>query len=187
MNMLLGFIPPQQGTFKIDDVTYTPKHMNSYYEKVGYVQQQVYLMDGTIAENIALGVSKENLDQELLKQALEKASLSQFVADLPNGVDSAIGEGGTKISGGQRQRIGIARALYRKVEVLFFDEATSALDEQTEREISDAINRLAETNLTIIIIAHRLKTLERCDRIIDLGAVQTEKPIIPNPNELRRD
>lgn len=187
MNMLLGFIPPQQGTFKIDNVIYTPKHMNSYYEKVGYVQQQVYLMDGTIAENIALGVSKENLDQELLKQALEKASLSQFVADLPNGVDSAIGEGGTKISGGQRQRIGIARALYRKVEVLFFDEATSALDEQTEREISDAINRLAETNLTIIIIAHRLKTLERCDRIIDLGAVQTEKPIIPNPTELRRD
>ncbi len=186
MNILLGFIPPQQGTFKIDDIIYTPEHMNSYYEKVGYVQQHVYLMDGTIAENIALGVSKENLDQELLKQALEKASLSRFVADLPNGVDSTIGEGGTKISGGQRQRIGIARALYRKVEILFFDEATSALDEQTEREISDAINRLAETNLTIIIIAHRLKTLERCDRIIDLGAVQTEKQIIPKPNELRK-
>ena len=183
MNMLLGFIPPQQGTFKVDDVTYTPEHMNSYYEKVGYVQQQVYLMDGTIADNIALGVSKENLDQELLKQALEKASLSQFVADLPNGVNSTIGEGGTKISGGQRQRIGIARALYRKVEILFFDEATSALDEQTEKEISDAINRLAETNLTIIIIAHRLKTLERCDRIIDLGRIQTEKQITPKPNE----
>ena len=183
MNMLLGFIPPQQGTFKVDDVTYTPEHMNSYYEKVGYVQQQVYLMDGTIADNIALGVSKENLDQELLKQALEKASLSQFVADLPNGVNSTIGEGGTKISGGQRQRIGIARALYRKVEILFFDEATSALDEQTEKEISDAINRLAETNLTIIIIAHRLKTLERCDRIIDLGRIQTEKKITPKPNK----
>ena len=187
MNMLLGFITPQKGTLKIDDITYTPEHMTSYYQKAGYVQQQVYLMDGTIAENIALGVSKENLDQDLLREALEKASLSQFVADLPNGLDSMIGEGGTKISGGQRQRIGIARALYRRVEILFFDEATSALDEQTEKEISDAINNLAGTSLTIVIIAHRLKTLERCDRIIDLGSVQKEKKIIPKPNELLKN
>ncbi len=168
MNMLLGFIPPQEGEFKIDDTVFNQEFSNSYYSKVGYVQQQVYLIDGTLEENIALGIPSSEVDLDLLNSAMEKASLKDFISDLPLGIKTQVGEAGTKLSGGQRQRVGIARALYRKVEILFFDEATSALDEQTEKEISDSIATLSDTDLTVIIIAHRLTTLQSCDRIINI-------------------
>ncbi len=168
MNMFLGFISPQKGTLQIDTQTFDETYSQSYYKKVGYVQQQVYIMDGTIAENIALGVMSSKINYDAIETALKKASLYSFVSELPNGIDTHIGENGTKLSGGQRQRVGIARALYREVEILFFDEATSALDEQTEQEITQSIERLIGGELTICIIAHRLSTLKNCDRIIEI-------------------
>jgi ABC-type multidrug transport system fused ATPase/permease subunit len=112
----------------------------------------------------------EQVDQQRLAYALEQASLSTFVEGLPEGVNTFIGERGSKLSGGQRQRIGIARALYKRTEVLVLDEATSALDNQTEREVNEAINKLSSTDITILIIAHRITTLRECDRIYELSA-----------------
>ncbi|BAO76185.1 ABC transporter ATP-binding protein [Winogradskyella sp. PG-2] len=169
MNILLGFLKPNQGTYYIDETPLSEANKNSFYKKVGYVQQQVYLIDGTIAENVAFGCPKDDIDYKKLKIVLQRANLWDMVNDLPNNVEEMIGENGTKLSGGQRQRVGIARALYFDSEILFFDEATSSLDEETEKEITTAINNLSDGKLTIIIIAHRLTTLEHCDRIIEIN------------------
>ncbi len=165
MNILLGFLIPQKGTYEIDDVILTTENLKSFYKKVGYVQQQVYLVDGTISENVAFGCENHEIDIEKLKKVLDQASLTEFMANLPDGINTMIGENGAKLSGGQRQRIGIARALYFNAEILFFDEATSSLDIQTEKDITESINKLADGKLTMIIIAHQLSTLKSCDRI----------------------
>lgn len=169
MNILLGFLTPTMGDFKVDNTTLTGDHLKAYYKKVGYVQQQVYLIDGTLAENIAFGCNYKDINQKKLEEVLKKASLWGMVQNLPNGINEIIGENGTKLSGGQRQRVGIARALYFDAEILFLDEATSSLDSQTEKDITDAIHLLSDGNLTIIIIAHRLSTLENCTRIIEVN------------------
>lgn len=168
MNILLGFLKPTSGTYKIDDTPLDDEHLKSFYKKIGYVQQQVYLIDGTIAENVAFGCKAKYVDHNKLREVLVKASLWETVQQLPKKVDEMIGENGTKLSGGQRQRVGIARALYFDAEILFFDEATSSLDSQTEKEITDAIHKLSEDNLTLIIIAHRISTLKHCDKIIEI-------------------
>ncbi|NME68178.1 ABC transporter ATP-binding protein [Flammeovirga aprica] len=168
MNILLGFLKVTKGQYLIDDQVFGDEYVDDFYHKVGYVQQSVYIIDASLAENIAFGVKEENIDYQKLEEVLKKASLFEVSQELENGVHTRIGENGTKLSGGQRQRVGIARALYFDAEILFFDEATSALDTQTEKEITESIHKLSESNLTIIIIAHRLSTLEDCDRIIEI-------------------
>ena len=169
-NLLLGLYRPTSGRILVDGEALDGKRVRMWQNSIGYVSQQVFIADMTLAENIALGVDRDDIDSERLKKAIERADLSSFVASLPNGVESHIGEQGCRISGGQRQRIGIARALYKGCNILLFDEATSSLDNQTEENINNAIRRLSEHNneLTIVVIAHRESSLEYCDRIITM-------------------
>lgn len=168
MNILLGLLHPTAGTFKVDDIEITPENVGQWQKKLGYVQQEVFLLDATLAENIAFGLSKEKIDQEKIANAIQMASLKEFVDSLPNGLDTNVGERGAQLSGGQRQRVGIARALYFDSEVLFFDEATSALDPQTELEITESINKLSQEGLTMVIIAHRETSLKHVTRLIEI-------------------
>ncbi len=168
MNVLLRFYREQQGEIVIDGQVLTPQHIDAWYELVGYVKQDTFLMETSIQNNITLGASPEELDTERLQYAIDQASLRGFVDSLPAGLDTFIGERGSKLSGGQRQRVGIARALYKQAKILLLDEATSALDNETEREVNAAITQLAHTDITILIIAHRLTTLRECDRIYEL-------------------
>lgn len=165
-NILLRFLEQTEGDILIDGVVLNKQHLVGWRDLVGYVQQEVYLVDGTMAENITFGSPKT--DRVLLGEVLQQASLEELVDSLPEGVSTWVGERGSNLSGGQRQRVGIARALYSGASILFFDEATSALDSDTEQEITEAIRKLAGGDLTIFIIAHRITTLKYCDRIIEL-------------------
>jgi ABC-type multidrug transport system fused ATPase/permease subunit len=167
MNILLRFYSEQKGAILIDGQPLTPQHLQAWHSIVGYVKQDTFLMEASIQDNITLGDPK--VDKERMHYAIEQASLQAFISGLPEGVGTLIGERGSKLSGGQRQRIGIARALYKQTEVLVLDEATSALDNETEREVNEAINKLSKTDITILIIAHRITTLRECDRIYELS------------------
>lgn len=169
-NLLLGFLTPTEGEIKIDGQRLDRTLARRWQTSIGYVSQNVYIEDSTIAGNIALGVDTDKIDRERLADVIRRARLEEFVAQLPNGADTAIGECGNRLSGGQRQRIGIARALYKQADVLFFDEATSSLDDRTEQEINHAIEQLSreQSALTIVVIAHRSTSLEYCDRIIEI-------------------
>ena len=140
---------------------------------IAHVPQSIYLSDSSIAENIAFGLPLDEIDQKQLRIAAEQAQIAGFIESSQQGYNSFVGERGIRLSGGQRQRIGIARALYKKAQVLVFDEATSALDTSTEQAVMEAIEGLSR-NLTIVMIAHRLTTVQRCDRIIrlDQGVAQ---------------
>lgn len=166
MNLLLRFYTEVKGSIKVDDTALSSANLSAWYQLVGYVKQDTFLMEASIGDNITL--RDEQIDPERMQYALEQASLTDFVATLPEGLNTSIGERGSRLSGGQRQRIGIARALYKQAEVLVLDEATSALDNETEREVSEAISKLSHTNITIFIIAHRLTTLRECNRIYEL-------------------
>lgn len=168
ISILLQFLQQQNGRILIDGVTLTPERRAVWQQKIGYVRQDVFLIDGSMAENIAFGVSQEHIDYEKVEAVVKRASLTDVVSKLEKGVDTPIGERGAQLSGGQRQRVGIARALYYGAEILVFDEATSALDTQTEVEITEAIKTLSDKNLTMFIIAHRTSTLKYCDKIIEL-------------------
>lgn len=170
-NLLLGFLKPTEGEIVIDGKPLEYPLTRSWQTSIGYVSQSVYIEDSTIAGNIALGVEPEKIDRERLNDAIRRARLEEFVGSLSQGADTPIGECGSRLSGGQRQRIGIARALYKQVDVLFFDEATSSLDDHTEQEINHAIEQLSreQSALTIVVIAHRSSSLEYCDRIIEIG------------------
>lgn len=161
VDILLGLLEPASGEIMVDDVDIF-QDIRSWQKILAYVPQSIYLVDGTIRENIALGEENENIDEAMVWQALKMAELDEFVQKLPEGLVTKVGERGVKLSGGQRQRIGIARALYSKPQVLILDEATSALDSQTEQNITETILKL-KGQLTIIAIAHRLSTLEKCD------------------------
>ncbi len=169
-NLLLGLINPEEGEIFIDGNPLKGDFIRRWHSAVGYVSQEVFISDTTIAENIALGVDRENIDRQRLDDAIDKACLRTFVDSLPHGADTGIGEAGSRISGGQRQRIGIARALYKGAQVLFFDEATSSLDVQTESEINREIQKLSseDRHLTIIIISHRPGSLEFCGRTMEI-------------------
>ena len=169
-NIILGLYPPTSGAIYVDGEKLDQSNMRKWQNSIGYVSQSVFIADSTLAENIALGCDKSDIDLERINRVIELADLTEFVASLPEGIDSRIGEQGSKISGGQRQRIGIARALYKNSDILFFDEATSSLDNKTEENINNAIHNLSIKNssLTIVIIAHRGSSLEYCDRIITL-------------------
>lgn len=169
MNVLLRFYREQEGELLVDGQLLTQKNLQAWYNLIGYVKQDTFLMQASIQDNITLGAPLTEVDHKRLQYAIEQASLSSFVNTLPEGAHTLIGERGSKLSGGQRQRIGIARALYKQAEILLLDEATSALDNETEREVNAAITRLAHSEITILIIAHRLTTLRECDRIYELS------------------
>lgn len=170
-NLLLGLYEPTGGEIAIDGTPLTAVNRRAWQNRIGYVSQSLFIADGSFAANVALGVPAEEVDRERAMQALHAAQLGEFVAGLAKGIDTHVGECGCRLSGGQRQRIGIARALYRQADVLFFDEATSALDSRTEEEINRSIAGLAarDAGLTLVVIAHRESSLEYCNRIITIG------------------
>ena len=157
-----------EGEILIDGVPLSPENRKNWLKNIGYVPQDVFIFNGTIAENIALGY--KDIDFQKVNKVLEMVSLADWTDSLPEGVQSTLGEGGGKLSGGQKQRIGIARALYKGASVLLLDEATSSLDNNTEREINEMLQELKKEipDLTILSIAHRESTLTYCNRIINL-------------------
>ena len=169
-NIILGLYRPTGGRIMVDDTELNDENVAMWQNSIGYVSQNVFITDATIAENIAFGINASDIDYDLVNKVIELADLKPFVDSLADGVSSRIGELGSRLSGGQRQRIGIARALYKRCNVLLFDEATSSLDKNTENNINNAIYRLSteQKGLTIIVIAHRESSLEYCDRIITL-------------------
>lgn len=177
VDILLGLLKPQQGQVLVDGVDIL-KDIRGWHDQIGYIPQMIFMLDDTIKNNICFGVAKENISEEDLWKALEEASLADFVKELPNGVETEIGERGVRLSGGQRQRIGIARALYRNPSILVFDEATSALDNETEAAIMESIHGL-HGKKTMIIIAHRLSTIEACDTVyrVENGKIMQEEDI----------
>lgn len=172
IDILLGLIQPDSGQVLIDGKPLNPMQMRAWQNNLGFVPQSIFLSDASILENVAFGLARELIDVEHVRQAIVMAHLDEFVAGLPDGLETRIGERGVQLSGGQRQRIGIARALYQDAGMLIFDEATSALDGITEQLIMDAIHDFSGTR-TIVVVAHRLKTVEKCDIIyfIDRGQV----------------
>lgn len=172
IDILLGLITPQQGQLKIDSVIITDQNRRAWQNSIGFVPQSIFLSEGTIAENVAFGIPEKDIDLEQVKKALSLAHLDELVQSLEKGINTKVGERGVQLSGGQRQRIGIARALYHEAEVLVFDEATSALDGITEKMIMEAIHDFSGQK-TIIMIAHRLQTVQKCDQIffIEKGQV----------------
>ncbi|MFI8622098.1 ABC transporter ATP-binding protein [Marinomonas sp. NPDC078689] len=172
IDILLGLIPPQSGQVKIDGVAISKGNLRAWQNIIGFVPQSIFLSEGSIAENIAFGISEDDINLDLVNKALSLAHLDELVDGLESGLHTKVGERGVQLSGGQRQRIGIARALYHEAEVLVFDEATSALDGITEKLIMEAIHDFSGQK-TIIMIAHRLKTVQKCDQIffIDEGQV----------------
>lgn len=161
VDILLGLLEVQSGTITADGVN-VKEHYRPWLKNIGYIPQMIFMLDDTIRKNVAFGIPEEEIDEERLWEVLKEAQLDTFIKSLPEGLDTGIGERGIRLSGGQRQRIGIARALYHNPEVLILDEATSALDGDTEAAIMDSINRL-HGKKTLIIIAHRLQTIEKCD------------------------
>lgn len=163
VDVLLGLLHAQEGEITCDGVNIF-KNYESWLAQVGYIPQSIYLIDESIRDNIAFGIDADKIDEKRLWEVLEEAQLKEFIEELPKGLDTTIGDRGVRLSGGQRQRIGIARALYHDPEILVFDEATSALDNDTEAAVMEAINSF-HGKKTMIIIAHRLNTIEKCDMI----------------------
>ena len=174
VDILLGLLHAQEGEITCDGVDIF-KNYESWLAQIGYIPQSIYLIDESIRDNIAFGIDADKIDEKRIWEVLEEAQLKEFVEELPNGLDTTIGDRGVRLSGGQRQRIGIARALYHDPEILVFDEATSALDNDTEAAVMDAVNSF-HGKKTMIIIAHRLNTIEKCDiiyKVEDGKLVQT--------------
>lgn len=167
-NLLLGFYKPQEGSILVDNIPLDEQNYSAWQKLIAYVPQDIFIIDGTLAENIAFRV--EDIDYERLMEAIEQSGLKGYISFLPEGVNTRIGQNGNFLSGGERQRIGIARALYKKAEVFLFDEITSSLDPKTEKEIMETIHRLSQDicNLTIIIISHKESTLSFCNRIVKI-------------------
>ena len=166
VDLLLGLLEPKGGRITVDGVDIRD-NLRGWQDMVGYVPQNIYLCDESLRENVAFGVPPEEIDEQALKRAIRAARLDDFVASLSDGLSTVVGERGVRLSGGQRQRIGIARALYHDPAVLVLDEATSALDTATESEVMAAVNALQGAK-TLVIIAHRLSTVEQCDVIYRL-------------------
>jgi ABC-type multidrug transport system fused ATPase/permease subunit len=175
IDVLLGLLNIQEGSILADGVE-VREHYEEWLKNIGYIPQTIFMIDASIRKNVAFGVPDEEIDDNKVWQALKEAQLDEFVRGLPEGLDTGIGERGIRLSGGQRQRIGIARALFEDPEVLVLDEATSALDNETEAAIMDSINRL-HGRKTLIIIAHRLQTIEKCDMVyrVENGQIARER------------
>ncbi|MBK9564366.1 MAG: ATP-binding cassette domain-containing protein [Saprospiraceae bacterium] len=168
LHVFLRFLHETKGSVYIDGIKLDLSNNASFQKAIGYVQQNVYIRNGTLRENIAFGLEPSEIDESNLHKAIQDAMLAEFVHQHPERLDMMLGENGVKLSGGQRQRVGIARALYKDAQILLFDEATSALDHETEKAIVTTINHLAKMDKTIVIVTHRVTTLEMCDRIYEL-------------------
>lgn len=169
LDLLVGLLEPTSGSVAVDGLSIAGARLRSWQSAVAHVPQSIFLADSTIAENIAFGMPFEAIDMNRVRAAAADAQIADFVDSLPLGYSTVAGERGIRLSGGQRQRIGIARALHKRASVLVLDEATSALDNATERSVMDTVERL-NRDLTIIVIAHRLTTMRRCDRIVELSS-----------------
>ena len=163
VDVILGLFAPTSGVVSVDGSD-VHQNLRNWQNQIGYVPQAIYLTDDTLRRNVAFGLNDENIDDDLVREAIHLAQLQEFVSTLPDGLETVVGERGVRLSGGQRQRIGIARALYHKPSVLVLDEATSSLDTTTEHGVMQAVKAL-QGSKTVIIVAHRLSTVEYCDRI----------------------
>jgi ABC-type multidrug transport system fused ATPase/permease subunit len=171
VDLIIGLYKPNKGQVKIDGTLLDESNLQNWRSQIGYIPQQVYLFDGTIADNVCFG---RELNETLLEKVLKQANIFDFL-QTKQGVNTLVGEGGIQLSGGQKQRVAIARALYGQPEILALDEATSALDDKTEKKIMDEIYRVSE-NKTLIIIAHRLSTVKHCDKIFKIeGGLFTQQ------------
>ena len=170
VDILLGLLEPTSGNVLVDghDIQ---ENLREWQDQIGYVPQSIFLTDDTLRRNVAFGLPKEKIDDDAVKSAIRLAQLEEFVASLPDGMETLVGERGARLSGGQRQRIGIARALYNNPDILVLDEATSSLDTETERGVMQAVQAL-QGDKTVIIVAHRLSTVEYCDRLYRLENAQ---------------
>jgi ABC-type multidrug transport system fused ATPase/permease subunit len=171
VDILLGLLKVKNGTITCDGVDVFDNYP-AWLAQIGYIPQSIYLVDEPIRNNIAFGIADDEIDDDRIWEVLEEAQLKEFIKTLPEGLDTTIGDRGVRLSGGQRQRLGIARALYHNPEILVFDEATSALDNETEAAVMEAINSF-HGKKTMVIIAHRLNTIEKCDIIykVDEGKI----------------
>ncbi len=169
LDIVMGLLAPTTGCVTVDGVPITEGNLRGWQLNIAHVPQAIFLADSTIAENIAFGVPIDQIDMDRVRKAAIQAQISSDIESWPKGYSTRVGERGARLSGGQRQRIGIARALYKRAEVIILDEATSALDTETELGVMQAINAL-DAKITILIIAHRLSTLSSCDQIVELGS-----------------
>ncbi|NDF87767.1 MAG: ATP-binding cassette domain-containing protein, partial [Actinobacteria bacterium] len=161
--VILGLFAPTAGLVLVDGQD-IQKNLRNWQNQIGYVPQSIYLTDDTLRRNVAFGLGDENIDENSVRNAIRLAQLEEFVSSLPENLDTVVGERGVRLSGGQRQRIGIARALYHNPSILVLDEATSSLDTPTEHGVMQAVQAL-QGSKTVIIVAHRLSTVEYCDRL----------------------
>ena len=175
VDILLGVLLAKKGEILADGIN-VMNHYSEWLSHIGYIPQSIFMLDDDIKSNVAFGVSKEEQNEERVWKALREAQLEEFVRNLPEGINTQIGERGMRLSGGQRQRIGIARALYNNPDLMVFDEATSALDNETEAAVMDSINSL-HGKKTMIIIAHRLQTIANCDIVyrVENGKIIRER------------
>jgi ABC-type multidrug transport system fused ATPase/permease subunit len=167
VDLLMGLLEPTSGSIEIDGVALVADNRPAWRQAIAHVPQSIYLSDATISENIAFGVDTAGIDHARVRDVARQAQIADFIDSLPDEYQTYVGERGVRLSGGQRQRIGIARALYKQADVLVFDEATSALDTETESAVMETIHAL-DRGLTIMLIAHRLSTLEGCDKVVRL-------------------
>lgn len=185
LDIVMGLLQPTSGILSVDGQSITARTCRQWQAHVAHVPQSIFLADTTIEENIAFGIPREKIDSGLVRDAARKAQLADTIEKWPEGYQTKVGERGVRLSGGQRQRIGIARALYKRADVIIFDEATSALDTETERAVMQAIEAL-DRDLTLLIVAHRLSTLSNCDRIVELNSGRVQRigsyqDIVPSP------
>ncbi|WP_445082696.1 ATP-binding cassette domain-containing protein, partial [Campylobacter jejuni] len=173
VDLIIGLLKPKEGQILIDEQELNANNTKNYRQKIGYIPQNIYLFNDSIAKNITFG---DAVDEEKLNRVIKQANLEHFIKNLPQGVQTKVGDGGSNLSGGQKQRIAIARALYLEPEMLVLDEATSALDTQSEAKIMDEIYKISKDK-TMIIIAHRLSTITQCDKVYRLehGKLKEEK------------
>lgn len=169
LDLAMGLILPRSGHVLVDGVPLSVRNVRPWQSRIAHVPQQIFLLDGSIAENIAFGENAENLDLDRVREAARAAQLESTILAWPGGFDTRVGERGMQLSGGQRQRVGVARALYRRAELLVLDEATSALDDATEDSLVEALERLGRS-VTVLTVAHRKRSLRSCDFIIEIAS-----------------
>jgi ABC-type multidrug transport system fused ATPase/permease subunit len=185
LDLIMGLLSPSEGKLVVDGVPITVENRRHWQARIAHVPQSIYLADATLKANIAFGVSPECIDIGRVKEAAQRARIHEFVQTLDDGYETKVGERGVRLSGGQRQRVGVARALYRKADVLILDEATSALDGDTEASVMDGIAELGPQT-TVLIVAHRLSTLGGCDFVVRMasgGLVERLSPLSTTPNK----
>ncbi|WP_020560786.1 ABC transporter ATP-binding protein [Thiofilum flexile] len=189
IDIIMGLLPPTEGALIIDGQLITTENQRAWQQHIAHVPQSIFLADSTVAENIAFGIPKEQINHERVRLAAQQSQIAESIESWPEQYETFVGERGIRLSGGQRQRIGIARALYKQANIIVFDEATSALDTETEQAVMQAIENLSR-DLTLIIIAHRLTTLKNCTQIMELGGgyikrIGSYQTIINNPKAIQ--